>query len=101
MTRFIETQKSLAAAFGLAALAATLTAQSAQAASCIISGDPGAVATAGSSSCATDAAALVTGTLTASVASPADFDIRDWTLLGTLGIKLNTWPLRGGLFIIR
>ena len=101
MKRPSEAKQSLAAAIGIAAFAVAMTTQATRAASCIIKGDPVAAATADTSSCATDGDALVTGTLMASVASPTDFDIRDWTLLGTLGIKLNTWPWRGGLFIIR
>ena len=102
MKRLIETKKTRAATLGLAALAAAMTAQTARAGSCIVSGDPATVATAGSSSCATAGTALVTWTLSASVASPSPyFNIRDWTLFETDGIRLNTRPWQGGLFIVR
>ena len=45
---------------------------------CIVAGDPAAVAKAGSVFAVTPAAALVSGRLSASVAAPA-LDIRDWT----------------------
>lgn len=92
-------RRGLAAVLGFAAFAAVLPSV-ADDYQFIVSGDPVAAATADTSSCATEGVALLTGTLTASVMSP-EFDIRSWTLFETLGVKLNTWPLRGGLFIIR
>lgn len=70
------------------------------AATCIVAGDPAAIAKVGSTSAVTPAAALVTGRLSASVDSPA-FDIRDWTRVETPGIALKTKPATGGIFIIR
>ena len=90
------------AGFALAAFAA-FAASAADDYTFIVSGDPAAVAVAGSSSCATDGTsfALLTGTITSSAENEADFDVRDWTLFETLGIKLNTRPWCGSLFIIR
>ena len=90
------------AGFALAAFAA-FAASATDDYTFIVSGDPAAVAVAGSSSCATDGTsfALLTGTITSSAENEADFDVRDWTLFETLGIKLNTRPWRGSLFIIR
>lgn len=70
------------------------------AATCIVAGDPAAVAKAGSVFAVTPAAALVSGRLSASVASPA-FDIRDWTRVETSGIALKTKPATGAVFVIR
>ncbi len=67
---------------------------------CIVAGDPAAVAKAGSVFAVTPAAALVSGRLSASVASPA-FDIRDWTRVETSGIALKTKPATGAVFVIR
>ena len=68
--------------------------------SCIISGDPETVATANSSSIATDGSALVSGTLSASCLAPS-FDIRDWTWFATAGIALKSTPFQGMILIVR
>lgn len=82
------------------ALGAAVSAHAVCAETCITKGDVAAVAKAGSVSTETPAVALVTGRLSASVASPV-LDVRDWTRVETPGIALKTKPATGVVFVIR
>ncbi len=88
------------AAAALAAIAALAAPPRAAAATCIVSGDPEAVASAGSHASASEGTALVTGTLS-SPGGVAALEARYRTRDASLGVALRTDAFTGTLIYLR